>query len=325
MTAVETDNDFSIGQNNDFSTGVSPGGASGNSLMDRVMSMTTIGQIVGLLDRWGQATKEAGGPYGTRSGSVGDGYGNNVAVSGTMEGAGGTGGADGPWQDLIQTIINNSTNNTTTPRTITPNSAAAAEGGRRPASGNGRRMAMPAYRGRFSGRRGGTDYMLPDDPSNGISYTGGSRNFDERTGQYRNTKGGPLINDMGPGGNIINDLAPTVDGRSSMLGPENGLNIAQLFNTMADRATSMRQQPLNSALERMYNRGDIADDASSIGAVTNPMRDSAKGLALSQLLSGSRVSDNLFDLSNLGAKIGQQQGAQNVNVRGRIPQRRRSY
>lgn len=303
--------------------GVGAGGgngfSTGNAMLDKVLGITPgIGlaqNMVGFLDflagqHWGDGVAGRGSSNDPTEGGNNGGNDTNSAL-----------------QQIIETIVNSGGGgggNNTTPRTITPNARAGAEGSRRPGSGSMRRPSMPYYEG--IGSRSRRAPVVDD----GIAYAGGSKWFDERTGQRR-----PGAPPLGPD---QKQLMPITDSYESMTGaprmsdaPPAGLGIAKLMtgllgvNAAADQATNARQAPLNNALSRMYQRGDIRDDAASVGSVVNPIRGKAKDLALSQLLSGSRVSDNIFDLTNLGANIGQAQGAQNVNVRGRMPTRTRRF
>ncbi len=98
-------------------------------------------------------------------------------------------------------------------------------------------------------------------------------------------------------------------------------NLSQLFADKlrgANNAAVDRSGGLMQLLNRGANRGDFAIDANTAAAV-NPVLQQGRDQALSSMLSGSRVADNLFDLSNLRNDIGTRQGAQNINVRGRLP------
>lgn len=119
----------------------------------------------------------------------------------------------------------------------------------------------------------------------------------------------------------INDMLPSTDSVSSMLGTPEMPNLSQLFADKlrgANDAAVERSDGLMQLLNRGANRGDFAIDANTAAAV-NPVLKQGRDQALSSMLSGSRVADNLFDLTNLRNDIGAGQGAQNINVRGRLP------
>lgn len=120
-------------------------------------------------------------------------------------------------------------------------------------------------------------------------------------------------------------IAPT-GSITSMMGTEQP-DLSKMFAGIlkdTESAVQDRSGGLQYALGRYLNRGDITDDAGSINMAVGPLMKQARSTALSSMLGGSRVPDQLFDLNNLGANIGANQGAQNVNVRGRLrPQTRR--
>lgn len=73
---------------------VQVGGPAERGMLDRMMDYSSIGQVVGAMNRAGEATVRAGGPVEARGASRGDGYGGNEAMSGSGGGAGGDAGAD---------------------------------------------------------------------------------------------------------------------------------------------------------------------------------------------------------------------------------------
>ena len=323
------------------------------------MDFTTFGQIVNALNALGRNTVAAGGPVGSPGSSRGDGYGNNEAMSGSAEGAS-AGYSDNNYQSIIDTLINA----TKPPKreSIQPNGTVrgGTEGGRRPSGGSMRRQYMPAYQGVSAGRgrQRQTEqlpdgvYLNPHPPGSdgGIAYAGGSRDFDERTGQRRpgapplgpNQKryedGTPVggYTDFRPGGNSINNTSTdplsgirnmfgNIDGLMEAQSGNNALSALGSFTDEANRIAADRAAPMTGYLSKLLSRGDIASDSSSINAAAAPRLQKGRNNALASIMQGNRVSDNLYDTTGLGAEIGGIQGAQNVDVRGRIPSRTRRY
>lgn len=213
----------------------------------------------------------------------------------------------------------------------------------------------------FEFRRGGQIIDDLSQPIDGISYAGGSKWFDESTGQRRpgapplgpNQKGYvPQVGGTGAGrlnnwrsnigqmalpergdgsGNSVGSnglprvLSSFLPGLSSVQGGNNALTALSSFIPQANKAASDRSGQMTSYLDKLLQRGDIAEDGASINAAVSPRLQRGRNNALSSIMMGNRVSDNLYDMSNLGADIGGRQGAQNVDVRGRIPSRVRRF
>ena len=342
----------------------------GGGWVSDLMDFTTFGQVVNALNAAGRNTIAAGGPVGTRSASIGDGYGNNVSISGVAEGANaGPNDYAGVREDMINAFLNRSPTPPTKPARVP---RGGTEGGRRPSSSRMRSQYMPAYRGVRAGRyrrpiaedqyinqdEGGQGPMFPDD----IMYPGGSKWFDESTGQRR-----PGAPPLGPGqkgyrgnGGSQYDPSTGAESRDPMIAPPHGDGYEQMtghsrpgfdirsllssiggisqaqegnnaltalssFMPRAQQAASERSGGMTDYLTKLISRGDIAPDSGSINAAASPRLQKGRNSALEAIMMGNRVPDNLYDMSNLGADIGGRQGAQNVNVRGRASPRGRRY
>ena len=216
---------------------------------------------------------------------------------------------------------------------------------------------------------------VPKFIDDGISYEGGSKWFDESTGQrrpgapplgpgqkgYRGNGGSQYDPATGEesrnlmfrkpgygtipeggtefefrrGGQVIDDLsgpqpAGTSAGRlnnrnSGMNAGSNVLAALASFLPQANQAASKRAAPVTGYLDKLIGRGDIAQDSASINAAVSPRLQKGRNTALSSIMMGNRVPDNIYDISGLGADIGGRQGAQNVNVRGRTAGRTRRF
>lgn len=265
----------------------------GNKVMDAVIGSLFGG--LGIIDRL------AGVSWG--DGVAGRGSSNDPTDQGASAGG-------NELADIIRTIIERGNEETQTPVTANPN--ARGEGGRRPGGGSGNNLM------RYPNRNGGS--TLRRGPPTRISNP-------------------PIMMDRKPGWDnpppdlekmprIIDDKmlripAPT-GSVNQMLGPNAStppVDLSKMFNNIlasTNQAVQDRSGGLNYLLGRGVDRGDFALDDNAATAV-NPVLMQGRNQALQSLLNGSRVSDNIFDLSNLGANIGAKQGAQNIDVRGRIP------
>lgn len=352
-------------------------GSTGNNIMDMIIGAMPGGWLLGAPDWLAQQH-----------------WGDGVAARGSSNDFTEGGGASTGFNDdargienIINELLNRQNPNPTTPApTRVPRGG--TEGGRRAGSGSMRSQYMPQYRGVSAGRNrqpvvddrynyqdeGGQGPMLPDD----IAYAGGSKWFDESTGQrrpgapplgpnqkgYRGNRGsqydpatgmesrdliiragtnaGRLNNrnnigqmalpERGDGsGNSVGSnglprvLSSFLPGLSSVQEGNNALTALSSFIPQANKAASDRSGQMTSYLDKLLQRGDIAEDGASINAAVSPRLQRGRNNALSSIMMGNRVSDNLYDMSNLGADIGGRQGAQNVNVRGRAPSRTRRF
>lgn len=321
MTAVETDNEASIGQNSDYSTGIG-GGASGGGGWGGFNAVNSGNKALDIL---------IGGLFPGLSiidRLAGVHLGDGIPRSGDP-----AGGASGP-QDAIEQIITAMIERAQpTRQPITANPRAGQEGSRRPGNTVGANMRYP-NRGSSTLRRGrtGSDdpYMMDRKPG-----------WENPPADLVNMRS---IDDMSPRfGRVIDDMMPAPGGGGdsvdSMLGPNAGMQ--RLIDTLGQRsqqqtgaitnaiqhantATMDRSGGLQHLLGRGAARGDFALDENA-ASVVNPMMMDARNNALQSLMRGSRVSDNLFDLTSMGANIGAKQGAQNINVRSRIPSRTRRF
>ena len=267
-------------------------------------------------------------------------------------------------ENIINELLNRQNPNPTTP-TPTRVPRGGTEGGRRAGGGSMRSQYMPQYRGVSAGRNrrgpnGGSQYdpatgmesldamirkpgygTIPEDgtefefrrggqviddlgqPIDGISYPGGSKWFDESTGQRR-----PGAPPLGPD---QKGYVPQVGGSSAGRlnnrnnSGSNALSALASFMPQARQAASDRAAPVTSYLDKLIGRGDIAQDSASINAAASPRLQKGFNTALSSVMMGNRVPDNIYDISGLGADIGGRQGAQNVNVRGRTAGRTRRF
>ena len=221
-------------------------------------------------------------------------------------------GASGPQDiaDIIRTIIGG--NDEGTRRAITPNPGAKQEGSRRFGSGTGSNIRYPNIGGGLRRRPSMRTVPPPammdrkpgwDNPPPGLERM--PRVIDDKM----------LRIPIAPTGSV-----------TSMMGTEQP-DLSKMFADVlrsSEQAVQDRSGGMQYSLGKLLNRGDIAADPNSINTATAPMMKQARATALASMLGGSRVPNNIFDLTNLGANIGTQQGAQNVNVRGRIrPQTRR--
>lgn len=232
------------------------------------------------------------------------------------------GGANGP-QDYIQQIIETLTGQSPQPRQpITANPRARGEGSRQLGSGG--------YRGINTPRRSRGSTLRRDQ---GPAF-GSLIRIDDGPVMMRKPGWENPPPDLEKMPRIIDDKmlripAPT-GSVNQMLGPNAStppVDLSKMFNNIlasTNQAVQDRSGGLNYLLGRGVDRGDFALDDNAATAV-NPVLMQGRNQALQSLLNGSRVSDNIFDLSNLGANIGAKQGAQNIDVRSRIPTRARRF
>lgn len=256
----------------------------GNKVMDAVIGSLFGG--LGIIDRL------AGVSWG--DGVAGRGSSNNPTDQGASAGG-------NELADIIRTIIERGNEGTQTPVTANPN--ARGEGGRRPGGSSSSNLM------RFPNRSGGS--TLRRGPPTRISNP-------------------PIMSEVGGSGfrqinpQLFGDVPAPTGSINQMLGPNAStppVDLSKMFNNIlasTNQAVQDRSGGLNYLLGRGVDRGDFALDDNAATAV-NPVLMQGRNQALQSLLSGSRVSDNIFDLSNLGANIGAKQGAQNIDVRGRIP------
>lgn len=222
-------------------------------------------------------------------------------------------------ENIINELLNRQNPTTPTPApTRVPRGG--TEGGRRAGSGRMRSQYMPAYRGVSAGRGRSTNY-------NDFGRGGNSIN--------NLVEGGPGPGDPGvylpPGSpnnmqrRMAQEAGSFVPGLMEAQSGNNALTALSRFIPQANEATAARTGGMTDYLTKLVSRGDILSDSGSINAATGPRLQKGRNSALDSIMMGNRVSDNLFDMSNLGADIGGRQGAQNVDVRGRTTGRVRRY
>lgn len=287
----------------------------GNKVMDVIIGGLFPG--MGIIDRLAQV-------------HIGDGVaGRGSSNNGTEQGAGAGGNEIA---DIIRTIVERGNEQQQqTPVTANPN--ARGEGGRRPGSATNGLMRFP-NRSDGSTLRRGPPTRISNPPIMMDRKPGWENPPPDLEKMPR------IINDMMPfsevGGSgfrkinpqLFSDVPAPTGSVNQMLGPNAGtppVDLSKMFSNIlstANQAVNDRSGGLNYAVGRFLDRGDITPDASSINMAVQPLQKQARSTALASMLGGTRVPDNLFDLSNLGAKIGARQGAQNVDVRRRIAPRR---
>lgn len=295
---AEIDNDFGTGDGSgDRGGGRGFGANTGSTVMDAIINAMPGGWLLGAPDWLAQQ-------------SWGDGIAGRGSSNDFTDGGGASAGGNdyaGNIDDIISQLINRETAPTTPIRV----SRGGTEGGRRPSGrGSMRSQYMPAYRGISAGRG--------------------------RT-QPRTGGGEPYVDSpVFPNGNSINNiLEPHVDNVGSMIGDvgslvdaqsgNNALSALASFMPQANEAAASKAGGMTDYLSKLVSRGDIAEDGASINAATGPRLMKGRNTALSSIMMGKRVPNNLYDMQGLGADIGARQGAQNVDVRGRTPSRSRRF
>lgn len=209
------------------------------------------------------------------------------------------GGANG-YQDFIDAIVQGQHPNVINP-TTPPRVRGVNEGARRPSRGSIRQQQMPVYGGQ---RR--QPVPAVDD------------NMEQMPRSINNTRSDPR-QAINSGNNMLGSLLPSILQAQS---GSNALSALPSFISKANDATASRTGGMTDYLSKLMQRGDISGDAKSINAAAGPRLMRGRNTALSSVMSGTAVPQNLFDLEGLGADIGGRQGAQNVDVRSRMPSMR---